>query len=562
MKKIIFLSLILTILVFLLLPRVGNIFNPQETYGFLKIESVPENANVFVDEKQVGVTPWESNKVEAGLRKIRLTVDNTDWEGKVEVAAGTETLVKRILGPSQNFSGGLVVSYQKTKNGNSSPSLAITAKPAGVKVLIDSKEYETPAVLDKVLAGSAGRPADSAGKHKLKFVLDGYLDEEIEVEIKSGFLTNVDVEMIVSPYGVEKIEKTMEGVITEGIEENKEGTEDLQIVPRTEWGGEVLDITDKDISFAPWQKIEVYPIIYANLNWRNNIDELINGMDFYAREFLGLYGLPFAYLITEDGKIYQGLGIRNFDFSKIRSQKLGVRSQEDFEFSTGFCPIAYVSTSSAELTESAQNALNNLQPYLAGPPQQSAKIITALEEITISPGETREVTLEFQNTGEAAWENSGDKRIFLVTTPFKSASEFYTKDSWIAVDTICLLQEQKVLPGETGKFIFSLTAPFYPAKINESLGLLIEGTEKIVVGSEVSLPISIWAEGLVAVEIMETPTGFLNVRDSPSTFAKLLGTVYPNEKYLYLDEASGFYKIRLRDGSEGWVYAKYAEKKT
>lgn len=69
------------------------------------------------------------------------------------------------------------------------------------------------------------------------------------------------------------------------------------------------------------------------------------------------------------------------------------------------------------------------------------------------------------------------------------------------------------------------------------------------------------AEGLVAVEIKETPTGFLNVRDGPSTYAELIGTVYPGEKYLFLEESEGWYKIKLRDGSEGWVYAKYVGKK-
>lgn len=556
MKSFTILLLILTISAFLLLPRISSFLNPQETYGSLKVESVPNSVSVFVDDKEIGVTPLKGISVEAGIRKIKLVRNGVNWEGKIEVSAGTETFVKRILGPGDNFSGGSIVSYQKTKNGSTSPSLAITAEPEGVEVFINEKEYQVPVVLDKTLAG----------QHKLKFVLEGYSKEEIEVEVKNGFLTNVDVEMMVKPFG-EVGEKQIERLITEGTEGNKEGTEGLEIRKRSEWGGATWDISKEETFFASWQKIEVYPIVYTkNLNWTNDINELLRGMDFYAREFLGLPALPFAYLVTENGEMYEGFGVRDFDFSKISNQQssaTGGSAISNQQFSPGVCPVAYLGTFPA-LTDEAKDSLSKLRFYLAGPPRQNAKLVTLLNPITIEPGNTREVTLEFQNMGEVTWTTfakaSVGGRVFLVTVPFKRASQFYTKDSWIAVDTIALPQEEKVLPGQTAKFIFSLTAPFYPAEISEDLGLLIEGTGKIINGSEVSLPISIWAEGLVAVEIKETPTGFLNVRAGPSTYAELVGTVYPGEKYLYLAEEVGFYKIKLRDGSEGWIYAKYVEK--
>ena len=164
MKNFIFLLLILTIAAFLLLPRVGNILNFQETHGFLKIESIPEGASVFVDEKQVGATPVVGIDVSVGVHKVRLLHNSFFWEGKVETANNTETFIKRILGPNSAFSSGVIISYQKTKNGSNNPGLAITAKPEGVKVFFKEEEYQAPVVLDKV----------SAGKHKLKFVLDGY----------------------------------------------------------------------------------------------------------------------------------------------------------------------------------------------------------------------------------------------------------------------------------------------------------------------------------------------------------------------------------------------------
>lgn len=63
------------------------------------------------------------------------------------------------------------------------------------------------------------------------------------------------------------------------------------------------------------------------------------------------------------------------------------------------------------------------------------------------------------------------------------------------------------------------------------------------------------------VEIKDTPTGFLRVRQTASTGAKEVGRVDPGEKYPLLDKASGWYliKIDLDATSSGWISAQYAD---
>jgi uncharacterized protein YgiM (DUF1202 family) len=61
------------------------------------------------------------------------------------------------------------------------------------------------------------------------------------------------------------------------------------------------------------------------------------------------------------------------------------------------------------------------------------------------------------------------------------------------------------------------------------------------------------------VEIKETPTGWLRVRNEASTTSTELTKVYPGERYPLLDESGGWYKIKY-DDSEGWISGKYAEK--
>jgi hypothetical protein len=62
------------------------------------------------------------------------------------------------------------------------------------------------------------------------------------------------------------------------------------------------------------------------------------------------------------------------------------------------------------------------------------------------------------------------------------------------------------------------------------------------------------------VRIKETPTGWLRVREGPSTDATELAKVNPGETYSYLGETeSGWHKIEYEEGEEGWVSGVYSE---
>ena len=62
------------------------------------------------------------------------------------------------------------------------------------------------------------------------------------------------------------------------------------------------------------------------------------------------------------------------------------------------------------------------------------------------------------------------------------------------------------------------------------------------------------------VVIKDTPTGFLRVRSGPSTTATETAQIKPGDKYSFLGEDSGWYKISYDTGKDGWISAKYAEK--
>ena len=62
------------------------------------------------------------------------------------------------------------------------------------------------------------------------------------------------------------------------------------------------------------------------------------------------------------------------------------------------------------------------------------------------------------------------------------------------------------------------------------------------------------------VEILSTPTGVLNVRKGPGTNFPKVAEVKPGEAYLLVstDATSGWYEIKLANGSTGWIIKQYA----
>jgi hypothetical protein len=62
------------------------------------------------------------------------------------------------------------------------------------------------------------------------------------------------------------------------------------------------------------------------------------------------------------------------------------------------------------------------------------------------------------------------------------------------------------------------------------------------------------------VLVKDTPTGFLRVREEPSTGATEAGRVNPGEKYTIVDTKSGWYQIKYDGTNSGWVSGQYTDK--
>ncbi len=123
----------------------------------------------------------------------------------------------------------------------------------------------------------------------------------------------------------------------------------------------------------------------------------------------------------------------------------------------------------------------------------------------------------------------------------------------------------------SGEHRFAFSAPSY--KTRETLAKAINGYRLIMEISlakeEETTPVETQETNgeessketvVPMVEIKETPTGWLRVRENPSTGSKELAKVEPGKKFELLDEKESWFKIEYEEGKEGWVSADYAEK--
>lgn len=62
------------------------------------------------------------------------------------------------------------------------------------------------------------------------------------------------------------------------------------------------------------------------------------------------------------------------------------------------------------------------------------------------------------------------------------------------------------------------------------------------------------------VVVLDTPTGYLNVRKDPTLGGALVTTVKPGETYEFITEQNGWTEIKLTDGTDGWVSSDYVKK--
>lgn len=359
----------------------------------------------------------------------------------------------------------------------------------------------------------------------------------------------------------------------------------------------------EDDNFSTPRQIIIAPI-FAN----EEISELTSeqryrGIYNYTVEYLGFSDIPYHYLIDKTGTVYQGNQAGDERKVKIggigdelvligymtdrTSNRFNYRAEENLvnlltqvanqnNISPDLISVENVvfirdeqsktvniGTSDlfgnwkSSLAEIKQNVENNFAP--------TEKIYNVnVESVTaskseIKAGETVEMKIKIENKSSGGiYGGSGSE--FIISKVGKTESVFFLNNIWQSTTDVAPMEEGDVLKkGESGEFTFQVKAPLFIGNVSEEFTIKnIDGSK--VISNTFKIALNINSSEFKIVEILDTETGKLNVRTTPSSVASVVKQVSPGQRFFKVEDAgNGWIKIRLNDGNEGWIAGWYTK---
>ena len=204
-----------------------------------------------------------------------------------------------------------------------------------------------------------------------------------------------------------------------------------------------------------------------------------------------------------------------------------------------------------------ENALTYVSREMGTTELTSSGEVLMITKMKNSPkGETGQVAIETDPTGAIVFLDNDEKGV----TPL-ILDEAAPGDHELAVYLPGLFRQSQKINVEVGHIVNAS----FKLGLDKTHKTLEDGLEEkkknastsAAVNDETATDTS--RSGKETLKILDTPTGFLNVREDPSTSGKKITEVNPNEEYEYTDESGGWYLIKLKDGVEGWVFGEYVE---
>ena len=174
----------------------GCQLNPFAKKAGIQITSHPD-ANVVINGKSVGKTPYYVENTDAGTASIQMTAVDSgqSWEGKVNLVSGTLTTVHREFGTTPDKSHSYTLSFEKLAS-NKDSSISIISLPTNATVSIDGKPAGFTPITSDV----------NPGPHVFSFTAPGYQDKIVNAALQEGYrlvlnltMATMDVVPVLTP---------------------------------------------------------------------------------------------------------------------------------------------------------------------------------------------------------------------------------------------------------------------------------------------------------------------------------------------------------------------------
>lgn len=103
----------------------------------LEVISYP-TARVFINNREVGTTPYRNNTLKPGELELRLESDKGNWAKKIRLEDGANTVVNREIGGDGELGGGYVLYFESTGD-RENAGVMISSNPDRATVAIDDE---------------------------------------------------------------------------------------------------------------------------------------------------------------------------------------------------------------------------------------------------------------------------------------------------------------------------------------------------------------------------------------------------------------------------------------
>ena len=166
----------------------------------ISVKSVPSGASVYFDSKlQSDRTPMVIKNVDTGTHTLRISLDgHEDWTGEISKPSWEKPLVVQGK-PTLEITAALV-KIQPTPQPRAKPieklkkktgSIHATSEPSSAQVRLDDvlQKRFTPMTIADVIAG----------RHSLKFALDGYKDWEQTIDVEVEKIAEINAKLVPIP---------------------------------------------------------------------------------------------------------------------------------------------------------------------------------------------------------------------------------------------------------------------------------------------------------------------------------------------------------------------------
>lgn len=525
MKKFFGILVILVPLTILLFKSTSlGLLLPQND-ATLVIDTITTPLVLYVDNRLVGTLPLEAVALTAGFHTLSLySVEGESsvfgWHEEIYVTEGDQLKVIFQTDSEGHINGVALLRFFSRDQGSVS---RIFVEPQLAEVIVNDSSYkDTPVVLS----------AASINNLSLIVKNEGFTDLSLGVELPTHTEFEIHTQRFFDYVG--SIKKVSGLTIPPGE------TSHLKIQRRWEWGDNVLPVPAEKLVSSDWQSLDVYQLEVPVLE---STDELVRRLETLFVQQVHLFRLPFAFIVDEIGDVYEGLGLWDYDYAGLATKQLTFQSSK--------APVLLLGD---EITLQQKQRLEQLLSLVTSPPGASFSIIKKPSEITLDTEEVATFELVLHNNGWTTWSNTGGDQVRLRTKETQIRSDLFDSNNWLSATDAALLSDPVVIPGAETKITVPVKGATYPISTQSEFTLTQNQIEMTGPGITFSLAINGQGKG---VQIKDTPTGFLNVRQTASLFGTLVATVYPGEKYLLLESQNDWHKIRMNDGLEGWVNGDY-----